>query len=230
MASSKQQSAQDTQQISHQSHDSLVRQNFDQECERGLNKAANMAMYASYCFHSMCAYFRRDDKALPGFADYFDHLATEKYIHYAQCLTYLLQRGGRPTFDPVDKPHKDEWGSGCDALVAALDIQKNLNKAAVGIHDIAYEKKDYHFSHMINKMMTDQVATTKKLGDYITQCKKVGTGQGEWEFDKLLARCYDRVELGKQAVRISLMSRTLGPRTYEELAGKLGDVKFGQKY
>lgn len=53
MASSRQQSAQDTQQISHQSHDSLVRQNFDQECERGLNKAANMAMYASYCFHSM---------------------------------------------------------------------------------------------------------------------------------------------------------------------------------
>jgi hypothetical protein len=30
--------------------------------------------------------------------------------------------------NPIDKPSKDEWGSGLDGLVAALDLEKTVNQ------------------------------------------------------------------------------------------------------
>jgi hypothetical protein len=95
----------------------------------------------------------------------------------------------------------------------------------ISLRDLADQKKDYHLGHMLEKLMTVQVLTTKKLGDYITQCKQVGPGQGEWEFDKVLARCYDRVDLGRKMLELALLRRTVGPDTPEELADKLGDLK-----
>jgi len=42
---------------------SVVRQNYHQECEAGINKQVNMELHAHYVYLSMALYFDRDDVA-----------------------------------------------------------------------------------------------------------------------------------------------------------------------
>ena len=82
-------------------------------------------MFIVFCKH---AYYRRDDVALYGFAKYFDYLGKKKYDNLYQLVEYQNKRGGRVVFNAIDKPAKENWGSGLDGLVASLDLQKTLNK------------------------------------------------------------------------------------------------------
>ncbi|WJX23344.1 Dysferlin [Trifolium repens] len=50
---------------------SLARQNFSDECESVINEQINVEYNVSYVYHSMFAYFDRDDVALKGIAKFF---------------------------------------------------------------------------------------------------------------------------------------------------------------
>ena len=41
----------------------------------------------------------------------------------------------------------DEWGSGLEAMVCALQLEKNVNQALLDLHKIANEKVDPHVSN-----------------------------------------------------------------------------------
>ena len=60
---------------------SLVRQNFHEECEAGINRQINMELYASYLYLAMSQHFDRDDVALPGFRKFFAKASEEEREH-----------------------------------------------------------------------------------------------------------------------------------------------------
>jgi ferritin heavy chain len=74
------------------------------------------------------SYFSRDDVALHGFAKFFEHSSKEEREHAQKLITYQNKRGGRVVLNPIDKPAKDEWGTGLDALMAALELEKTVNQ------------------------------------------------------------------------------------------------------
>lgn len=47
----------------------------------------------------------------------------------------------------LQKPERDEWGSGLEAMQCALQLEKNVNQALLDLHKLASEHVDPHVSH-----------------------------------------------------------------------------------
>jgi len=164
---------------------SQPRQNYHSECEAGVNKQINLELYASYVYHSMSFYFDRDDVALPGFAKFFKKASDEEREHAEKLMKFQNQRGGRIVLQSIQKPERDEWGCGLDAMQAALALEKNVNQALLDLHVLSDSHNDAQMSDFIEaNYLTEQVEAIKELSDHVTNLKRVGPGLGEYMFDK----------------------------------------------
>lgn len=161
------------------------RQNYHQDSEAGVNKQINMELYACYVYQSMSFYFDRDDVAMKGFAKFFKESSDEEREHAEKLMKFQNQRGGRIVFQDIKKPERDEWGSGLDAMQAALALEKTVNQALLDLHGIADGHGDKQMCDWVeSNFLTEQVESIKQLSDYITLLKKCGPGLGEYMFDK----------------------------------------------
>jgi ferritin heavy chain len=164
---------------------SVVKQNYHAECEAGINKQINLELYASYVYQSMAWHFHRDDVALPGFHKFFKKSSEEEREHAEKLMKYQNDRGGRVVLKAIDKPEADEWGTGLDALQAALSLEKNVNQVLLDLHKLAAGHNDAHLTDFLeSEYLNEQVESIKQLADYITQLKRCGPGLGEYMFDK----------------------------------------------
>jgi len=167
---------------------SRPRQNFHRDSEAGLNKQINMELYASYVYQSMAYYFDRDDVALKGFHDYFKKASEEEREHAEKFMKYQNKRGGRIVLQPIQKPENDEWGSGLDALNAALALEKTVNQSLLDLHKVAEGHGDAQMTDFLEgEFLEEQVSAIKELSDHITNRIRVGDGLGEWHFDQKLS-------------------------------------------
>jgi len=167
---------------------SQVRQNYHEDCEASINKQINMELYASYVYMSMGYYFERDDVSLPGLAKFFKESSSEEREHAQTFMKYQNMRGGRIVLQQIAAPSLQEWGSGLDALQAALDLEKQVNQSLLELHSTAGSNNDPHLSKLLeDEYLEEQVESIKKIGDMITRLKRAGpTGLGEYIFDKEL--------------------------------------------
>lgn len=163
----------------------LPRQNYHTDCEAGVNKQINLELYASYVYQSMAWYFDRDDVALPGFHKYFAKASEEERGHAEKLMKYQNQRGGRIVLQNIQKPERDEWGTGLDAMQVALSLEKNVNQSLLDLHKLADSKGDSQFCDWLeSNYLTEQVEAIKELSDHVANLKRVGSGLGEYLFDK----------------------------------------------
>ena len=166
---------------------SLLRQNFHAEVEAGINKQINMELNASYIYQSMASYFERDDVALPGFYKYFAKSSHEEREHAEKFMKYMNKRGGRVFLQDVKKPENHEWGTGLDALQAALNLEKEVNQSLLGLHGLSSTRNDPHFTDFLEtEYLQEQVDSMKELSELITKCKRAGPGLGEYLVDREL--------------------------------------------
>jgi ferritin heavy chain len=88
----------------------------------------------------------------------------------------------------VQKPEKDEWGTGLEALEAALALEKKVTTAIYDLHEVAAAHNDAHAMDFLEgEFIEEQVQALKKLADLITRCRRAGPGLGEHLFDKELS-------------------------------------------
>uniref|UniRef100_A0A1V1FTM1 Ferritin n=1 Tax=Reticulitermes speratus TaxID=60591 RepID=A0A1V1FTM1_9NEOP len=164
---------------------SRVRQNFSSVCEEGVNKQINLELYASYVYMSMAFYFDRDDVALPGFHKFFKKMSDEEREHAEKLMKYQNKRGGRIVLKDVGKPAMDEWGSGLNAIESALQLEKTVNQSLLDLHKSAGDSGDANFCDFLEShYLQEQVDSIKELSEFVTNLKRVGTGLGEYMFDK----------------------------------------------
>ena len=93
-------------------------------------------------------YFERDDVDLKGFAKFFRDSAKEEFEHAQKFMKFQTDRGGRIVLQDIRKPEKDEWGTGLDAMEAALALEKTVNQALLDLHTISDKHSDYHVRFM----------------------------------------------------------------------------------
>lgn len=164
---------------------SQPRQNFHQDSEAGINKQINMELYASHTYLAMSMYFDRDDVALPGFSKFFGECAKEEHEHAEKFMKYQNQRGGRIVNQDIKKPEQDEWGTGVDAIQAALALEKAVNQSLLDLHAVADGHGDKQMCDFLeSEYLEEQVESIKKLSDMVTKLKRCGPGLGEYMFDK----------------------------------------------
>ena len=167
---------------------SKIRLNFHEDSEKAINEQINIELYASYVYQSMAFYFDRDDIALPGLSEYFRKESDEERKHAEKLMTYLNRRGGRVILQDIKKPVSDDWVSGLKALETSLDLEKKVSQSLLDMHELATRHNDAHLSDFLEKeFLDDQVEAQKKIGDMISQLKRVGSdGLGLYLFDQNL--------------------------------------------
>ena len=84
--------------------------------------------------------------SLPNFAKYFRKASEEELEHAQIFMKFQNDRGGRVVLQDIKKPAKDEWGSGQEAMQAALELEKTVNQALLDMHKIADTHGDFHVS------------------------------------------------------------------------------------
>jgi len=166
---------------------SQCRQNYHAESEAGINRQINMELYASYCYQSMAFYFDRDDVALPGFAKFFKESSKEEREHAEKLMEFQNKRGGRIVLQDIKKPDRDEWGTGLEAMQVTLGLEKSVNQALLDLHKVADSHGDAQMTDFLEgNFLQEQVESIKKIGNYVTNLKRVGPGLGEYQFDREL--------------------------------------------
>lgn len=161
------------------------RQNYHAECEAGINKQINLELYASYVYQSMAFYFDRDDVALKGFSNFFKKSSEEEREHAEKLMKYQNKRGGRIMLQNIQKPDRDEWGTGLESMTVALSLEKNVNQSLLDLHKLGDTHGDAQFCDFLeSNYLEEQVDAIKQLSDYVTNLKRVGPGLGEYTFDK----------------------------------------------
>jgi len=162
-----------------------VRQNFHQDSEAGINKQINLELHASYVYEQLAWYFNRDDVALQGFSDFFKGRADEERGHARKFMEYQNKRGGRIVLQDITKPAKQDGWTPLEAIEASLQLERTVNQALLDLQGVGNRTNDPEFTDFIeSEFLHEQVDDIKKLGDHVTNLKRVGTGLGEYLFDK----------------------------------------------
>ncbi|XP_059668059.1 ferritin-3, chloroplastic-like [Cornus florida] len=170
---------------------SLARQNYADECEAGVNEQINVEYNVSYVYHSLYAYFDRDNVALKGLAKFFKESSEEEREHAEKFMEYQNKRGGRVKLHSILMPPSEfdhvEKGDALYAMELALSLEKLTNEKLLCLHKVACQNNDPQMADFIEtEFLTEQVDAIKKIADYVTQLRLVGKGHGVWHFDQML--------------------------------------------
>ena len=101
-------------------------------------------------------------------------------------MQHQNNRGGKVLLKPVPKPENDEWGTGLDAMNAALKLEREVNDALLKLHKVSDQHEDYQTSDFIEgNFLHEQVDAIKELTGHICNLHRVGkTGHGEYHFER----------------------------------------------
>ena len=69
--------------------------------------------------------------------------------HAEKLMKYQNKRGGRIVLQAIQKPDRDEWGTGLEALEAALALEKTVNQSLLDLHGIASSHNDAQVSGFV---------------------------------------------------------------------------------
>nr|AGV54266.1 ferritin [Phaseolus vulgaris] len=135
---------------------SLARQYYADECESAINKQINVEYNASYVYHSLFAYFDRDNVALKGFARFFKESSEEEREHAEKLMKYQNTRGGRVVLHPIKNvpsefEHVEERGDALYAMGLALSWEKLVNEKLRNVHSGANPNKKPQMAEFIEK-------------------------------------------------------------------------------
>ena len=171
---------------------SSIRQNFHDDCEKLLNKQINKEMYASYTYLALYSYFIQQDQSLHGFAQMFFKNSQEEREHSVLLIDYLVNRGGKVVMEDVKKPEV-ELKTAKDAVIAALELEKEINQSLLDLHVVAEDKGDGHLSDFIEEhFLEEQVESIKDVGDLVTRIERAGEGLGLIYIDDELKKRYSK--------------------------------------
>merc|ERR1712156_720307 len=162
---------------------SIVRQNYNAECEAAINKQINMELYAGYVYQAMAFHFDRDDIALKGCSSFFKKNSVEEKEHAEMFMEYQNKRGGRIVFQDIKAPAVD-WNSHVHALEEALALERKVNEALLALHGIASANNDAHLCDFLeSNFLDEQVQSINELAKLVVNAKRCGEGLGVYQFD-----------------------------------------------
>ncbi|CAL8471001.1 g10543 [Coccomyxa elongata] len=172
--------------------ESFARSNYDVSCEVAINEQINIEYNISYIYHSLYAFFDRDNVGLPGFAEYFRKSSEEEREHAEKLMVQQNRRGGRVKLHSILLPetefnHKDK-GDALYAMELALSLEKlNFTKLRE-LHRVACNAEDAQLADYIEgHFLQEQAEAIKTVSEYVSQLRRVGKGLGVFEFDKYLS-------------------------------------------
>ncbi|KAE9600857.1 hypothetical protein Lal_00011241 [Lupinus albus] len=161
------------------------------ETEAAINEQINVEYNVSYVYHSLFAYFDRDNIAFKGLAKFFKESSEEEREHAEKFIKYQNIRGGRVILHSITSPPSEfahaEKGDALYAMELALSLEKLVNEKLLNLHSVADRNNDPQLADFIeSEFLKEQVEAIKKIAEYVAQLRLVGKGHGVWHFDQRL--------------------------------------------
>ncbi|KAL2541446.1 Ferritin-1 [Abeliophyllum distichum] len=158
---------------------SLARQRFAEECEAAINEQINVEYNMSYLYHSIYAYFDRDNVAMKGLAKFFKDSSEEEREHAQKFMKYQNKRGGRVKLHSILMPPAEfehvEKGDALYAMELTLSLEKLTNEKLLNLHSVADKNNDPQMAEFIeSEFLQEQVEDIKEVAEYVTQLRMVG--------------------------------------------------------
>ncbi|CAG0892387.1 unnamed protein product [Cyprideis torosa] len=150
----------------------------------GVNKLINLEMEASLALMNMAAYFDRADVSLKGVAGFFREASKKEMEFVWQLIDYLNLRGeGVAPITPKGSS-SNNWTSPLEAMEEALDLQNSIDQS---LNSLVNDGNDYKLASFLDSnFLQAKTRSISLLMTYVTQLQRVGSGLGEFEFDKTL--------------------------------------------
>jgi len=148
----------------------------------------------SYIYHSMYAYFKRDNVALHGFAKHFEQESSEERAHAQMLMDYQVLRGGKVVLQQLLPPQVEfdhpEKGCALYALELSLSLEKlNLDKLRE-LYAVAADANDAALTDFLEgDMLAPQIESIREIAEMVATLKRMGPpgdGMAAWHFDQTL--------------------------------------------
>merc|ERR1712215_497315 len=62
--------------------------------------------------------------------------------HAEKLISYQILRGGRVTFQSINKPNLEDWGTAVEAMEASLELERTVNESLLAMHKVAAGHED----------------------------------------------------------------------------------------
>ena len=122
--------------------------------EQALNDQFNKELSSAYIYAAMAADF--ESKNYSGFARWMTAQAKEEVEHAQKIYHFLLERGGRPLYDTVEKP-QESWASVREAFAHALKHERFITKSIDELVNTARKHDDKAAEVFLQWFVSEQV-------------------------------------------------------------------------
>ncbi|MBM3886416.1 hypothetical protein FJ364_00665 [Candidatus Dependentiae bacterium] len=157
----------------------------NQACINALLEQIAKELEAFYAYQSLAAHFEHPDVAMFNVSKYFHAMAAEEVEHAKKFQDYLIMRGIKPTFRDLKAFNPDANLTLQQAFELALRFEQNVFAAVRTIHAAAEEAGDAHLAtYLEDEFYAEQMKAEQELSAYLTVIKRLGSGVGEFLFDK----------------------------------------------
>ncbi|XP_052772903.1 soma ferritin-like [Mya arenaria] len=111
----------------------------------------------------------------------FNEYSDRKYA----CICHFMSGKGMNTSVESSCKNRDSWQNGLWSMQDTLALERMVNDRLLDLHSLADE--DPHLTHVLeHQFLDEQVEAIKDVNDKITKLTRVGSGLGEYMFDKEL--------------------------------------------
>ena len=119
----------------------------------------------------MAAYF--ESANMNGFSQWMKVQSQEEYGHAMKFYSYLLQKGGKVTLLPIEKP-KAVWGSTLEAFEDTYAHEQKITACIDHLVDLAVELKDHATNSFLQWFVNEQVEEEANDTKIIDDLKLIG--------------------------------------------------------
>lgn len=157
----------------------------DQACVAALCEQVAMEVEAFYAYQALSSFFQHPDRALFNVASYFRKMALEEIDHSKKFEDYLILRGVQPVFRDLKSFNPDKNLTLIQAFELALRFEQTVFASIRRVHELASAANDGHLTTFLeDEFYQEQLEAEREINSYLTSLKRLGTGVGEFLFDK----------------------------------------------
>ncbi|MCP4603036.1 MAG: ferritin [Proteobacteria bacterium] len=147
----------------------------NKKVEETINSQINAEIYSSYLYYSMAAYF--ETLSLKGFSHWMRVQALEELTHVQKFATFVGDRGGRVTMQPVDGP-PTEWESPLALFEAVYEHEVKVTGLINKMMDLALAESDHATVNFLQWFVSEQVEEEASVGEVVQKLKLVDKTEG----------------------------------------------------
>jgi ferritin len=147
--------------------------------EEALNKQMNREFFSAYLYLAMSAYF--ETAVLKGFANWMRVQAKEEQVHALKFYDFIVARGGKVSFLPIESP-KTNWTSAGKVFEQAYAHEQKVTGMINSLVELATKEKDHASFEMLQWFVKEQVEEEENTSEILAKIKNSGDIQGHLFF------------------------------------------------